>query len=256
MTTEELQNAIYKGIDQLAAENRIAHISTQLISRYSGISEGKMLRHIPSLDKVISKWLKVKEAEIYDFISSIPTTEEALLKKINALIDNGYMATLLISGSLDPLIETDTLRKLRKQFEKTILESISKLNGLPADRSTEDLYNELLFFVKEVVELDNPEARRKRKTLSNSLPWSAESDLFPEQEILTRLATSESGFVFDPVSGRSFTANEPAISILKILQQTTNISTIIDKITTEYEVTRENVERDILEFAGRLRGVL
>ena len=255
MTTEELQDAIIKGIDQLAAENKLGNLSTQIIARYSGISEGKMLRHIPSLDKIISKWLKEKEAEMQSFVGSFPSTEPELINHINALLDQSHIATLLISSAIDQLIDTDNLKKIRKQFNKAISDSISKLESLP-NRPLQELTNELMFYLKEIVETSNDESRRKRKTISKNLPWNAEDDLFPDQEILKRLATSESGFVFDPVSGRSYTANDSAVAILKILQETSDIGSITDKVVDEFDVTRGAAERDILEFAGKLRGLM
>ncbi|THB71241.1 MAG: PqqD family protein [Gammaproteobacteria bacterium] len=255
MTTEELQDAIFNGIDKLAAENKISHLSTQLISRYSGISEGKMLRHIPSLDKVITKWLKGKEAEINNFLNSFPATKAELLIHINLLVNKGDIATLLLSSNLDPLLDIDNLKKARKQLEKHINDVIKQLEDLP-DRPTADLANELMFCLKAIVETNNAESQRKKASLAKDFPWEAENELFPAEDILKRLATNESGFVFDPVSGRSYTANETAVSILQLLRETVNTSTIVDRVTEEYDVTREAAERDILEFAGRLRGVL
>ena len=39
---------------------------------------------------------------------------------------------------------------------------------------------------------------------------------FPKQALFNRLALSGSGFVFDPVTGNSFTVNTTGLSILRI----------------------------------------
>ncbi len=255
MTTEELQNSLFNGLDQLSAENKLNHISTQLIARYSGVSEAAMLRHVSSVDKVVAKWLKIKESELKDFFDICPNTNEMLLAHINKLIKKSNLVTLIVSTTLDETLETESLKKLRKSIKRSLTSAISQLDNLP-DRNPEELTNELFFFFKSIIESSDTEALRKKSSLAKNFPWNAEEALFPSEEILQRLAISESGFVFDPVSGRSFTINECAMSILRILQKTTNIGEISNIITQEYEISLPEAERDILEFAGRLRGVL
>jgi len=78
----------------------------------------------------------------------------------------------------------------------------------------------------------------------------------PSPEILRRLALSESGFVFDPVSGDSFTVNETGLALLRLLQRETDTSALTEAITTAFDVTSTTVERDLIEFFGSLRQLL
>jgi Coenzyme PQQ synthesis protein D (PqqD) len=76
---------------------------------------------------------------------------------------------------------------------------------------------------------------------------------FPSLSNLQRLAISESGFVFDPVSGHNFTVNETGLTILRLLQKDTEIAPILAQLSAEYDAPIRDIERDVLEFAGVLR---
>ena len=76
---------------------------------------------------------------------------------------------------------------------------------------------------------------------------------FPPLSSLQRLAISESGFIFDPVSGHNFTVNETGLSILRLVQKDTEVAPLLEKLAMEYEATPRVLERDVLEFAGLLR---
>jgi hypothetical protein len=70
---------------------------------------------------------------------------------------------------------------------------------------------------------------------------------------MQRLAISESGFVFDPVSGHNFTVNETALDILRLLQKSTDVDPVLQHLVNSYDVTPQQAKRDLLEFAAILR---
>jgi hypothetical protein len=76
----------------------------------------------------------------------------------------------------------------------------------------------------------------------------------PHLESLKRLALSESGFIFDPVTGNSFTVNQTGMAILQLIQQTLDVDQIIQQLHTQFLLEPQTAERDVLEFADRLRG--
>lgn len=76
---------------------------------------------------------------------------------------------------------------------------------------------------------------------------------FPKQALLTRLALSDSGFVFDPVTGNSFTVNTSGLSILRLLQKNEDWTDIIATLQADFEVSYLVAERDVIEFATALR---
>jgi hypothetical protein len=80
--------------------------------------------------------------------------------------------------------------------------------------------------------------------------------LLPSAASIRRLAVSESGFVFDPSTGRSFTVNETGIAILRALQQELGLDAIRRQIATDYEVAPQTLERDLSEFLVSLKDQL
>ena len=84
----------------------------------------------------------------------------------------------------------------------------------------------------------------------------SEQNLLPDPRALERLAISESGFVFDPVSGHSFTLNETALTILRLLQKDRRIEDLRRQLLEDYAVDETTLDRDLLEFLGSLRDQL
>lgn len=75
----------------------------------------------------------------------------------------------------------------------------------------------------------------------------------PKADILMRLALSDSGFVFDPVTGNSFTVNGSALAILRLLQRESALDRVVARLCEEYDAEAPLVERDVIEFAALLR---
>lgn len=75
----------------------------------------------------------------------------------------------------------------------------------------------------------------------------------PKPDILMRLALSDSGFVFDPVTGNSFTVNGSGLAILRRLQHETDLARIVASLCEEFDITPLAAERDVIEFANLLR---
>jgi len=80
-----------------------------------------------------------------------------------------------------------------------------------------------------------------------------EQGLLPDAKTLERLAVSESGFVFDPVSGHSYTLNETGLRILRALQTSRRLDDLRVALRDEYDVDDATLDRDLLEFLGSLR---
>ena len=99
--------------------------------------------------------------------------------------------------------------------------------------------------------------RRKPETLATVIDSHLnEQALLPDAPVLERLALSNSGFLFDPVSGHSFTLNETGRRILGILQRTRDLKELKGQLLAEYEVDESTLDRDLLEFLGSVRDQL
>lgn len=77
---------------------------------------------------------------------------------------------------------------------------------------------------------------------------------FPDPDILKRLVITESGFIFDPHLGKSYSANSIGLLILQYIQAGKNLDQIIEDVTKDFNVSQQDVERDIVEFINSLKG--
>jgi hypothetical protein len=78
----------------------------------------------------------------------------------------------------------------------------------------------------------------------------------PDEAVLNRIAVSESGFLFDPVSGDSFTLNETGLAVLRLVRRTREAGALAAALAQEFDVSEEQAERDLIEFAASLRACL
>ena len=70
---------------------------------------------------------------------------------------------------------------------------------------------------------------------------------------LYNLAISDTGFIFDPVSGNSYNTNETGVYILKKLKERLNVEEIAENIIEIYDVEREVAEQDIFHLIELLQ---
>jgi len=67
------------------------------------------------------------------------------------------------------------------------------------------------------------------------------------------LAISGTGFVFDPHTGSTFTANETGLEILRALGEGLEAEAIVARLCARFEVDAAEAERDLGEFLLVLR---
>ncbi|MEI6707342.1 MAG: PqqD family protein [Methylococcales bacterium] len=71
-----------------------------------------------------------------------------------------------------------------------------------------------------------------------------------------RLAVSESGFVFDPVSGQSFSVNETGLVVLHLVQQEQDLDKLVEQLAEQFDASILEINRDVQDFINRLKGFL
>ncbi|MBI3139036.1 MAG: PqqD family protein [Sphingobacteriales bacterium] len=67
------------------------------------------------------------------------------------------------------------------------------------------------------------------------------------------IATSESGFIFNPSTGDSYSANPAAAEILQLLKEGKTVSAIRSHFLEKYEVDPVRLERDWDDFFNQLK---
>ena len=74
-----------------------------------------------------------------------------------------------------------------------------------------------------------------------------------ELKKLRNLAIAESGYIFDPASGHSYTANETAVFIINELKHEKNSEEICESLCDEYDIDENSAENDIMRVIEQLQ---
>ena len=67
------------------------------------------------------------------------------------------------------------------------------------------------------------------------------------------IAVSETGFIFDPSSGESFSLNPIAVEILDMIKKDFNADKIQTEILNKYEVDSKAFENNYFDFIAMLK---
>jgi hypothetical protein len=67
-------------------------------------------------------------------------------------------------------------------------------------------------------------------------------------KIKKNIAVSENGFIFNPSSGESFSANPLGLEILNLLRQGQDTESIIKVLGETYHAEEDIIERDLNDF--------
>jgi len=67
------------------------------------------------------------------------------------------------------------------------------------------------------------------------------------------IALSESGFVFDPSTGDSFSLNDQAQDIVRLMNEEKNVDEISDYMIENYDIDKVGFEKYYYDFVGMLK---
>jgi len=67
------------------------------------------------------------------------------------------------------------------------------------------------------------------------------------------IALSESGFVFDPSTGDSYSLNEEAKEIVRLMNENKSAGEITDSMVDLYDIDRPGFEKYYFDFVGTLK---
>lgn len=71
-------------------------------------------------------------------------------------------------------------------------------------------------------------------------------------KVKKNVALSDSGFLFNPSSGESYSVNPIGQEIIKMLNEESSEEEIIATLLEKYNVERDTLEKDISDFFGML----
>ena len=69
------------------------------------------------------------------------------------------------------------------------------------------------------------------------------------------LAVNDTGFLFDPTTGESYSLNEMGTVYFNFISEGRNIQEIKSMVTSEYEVDEPTFEKSFLDFESRLKNL-
>ena len=69
-----------------------------------------------------------------------------------------------------------------------------------------------------------------------------------EMKIRSNIALSETGFVFNPNTGESFTLNDMGMEIFDMLKKEKEAEEILQAIIEKYDIDRDLAEKDLDDF--------
>ena len=72
-------------------------------------------------------------------------------------------------------------------------------------------------------------------------------------KIKSNIAVSETGFVFDPTTGESYSINPVGQEILELLKEGKPVEEITEVMTGQYEIDAASFEKYYYDFMGMLR---
>jgi hypothetical protein len=75
----------------------------------------------------------------------------------------------------------------------------------------------------------------------------------PDSKLTRNLAISESGFLFLPTTGETFTVNETGRLVLQAMQSGKSDAEVLQLIADEFDVDRTLAERDVQDFLAQLK---
>jgi hypothetical protein len=81
----------------------------------------------------------------------------------------------------------------------------------------------------------------------------AKDDSVNATKLLRSIALSESGFVFLPTTGETFTVNEQGRIILQALQSGKSHAEIVQSLVQDYNADIATISRDLEDFITQLR---
>ncbi|MEI6695292.1 MAG: PqqD family protein [Bacteroidota bacterium] len=72
-------------------------------------------------------------------------------------------------------------------------------------------------------------------------------------KINKNIAISDTGFVFNPLNGESFSINPIGVEIINMMKEDKSFEFIMQEMLTKYSVEEATIEKDYFDFIGILK---
>ena len=257
--SEQRQQQVLTAIDRIAGKNELAFLTTQKVSKESKISDGVLFRHFSSKEAMLSSWMEQRTMQLHNLIVSMPVGKKGLRYFLKELLRNQALLTFVCCQPMDVAYLRLSFETSRQELWQVLYARIHLLADKPSNVSVESLTDHLFQCIYRAWNPNNPRREKQKEKLMTQLPWEQHNEgaaVLPAKEVLQRLALNDSGFVFDPVSGLSFTANAVALFVLRFLQHDDDLDALFASVEDEFDVNRNEAERDLTDFFAQLRKLI
>lgn len=75
----------------------------------------------------------------------------------------------------------------------------------------------------------------------------------PANQRLKMLALNDSGFIFDPTTGQSFTTNETGLDIIRLMREGRSKAEIFSFLEEAYDAPKDLIYKDAMQFLSQLK---
>ena len=256
------EQRILAGVDQMAGEDLLGEATTRLIARFSNLSEETILRHMPDRQAILDRWLESRGDRLRAILGKSPPGRQGLMATIRELLASPALLGLLFCHHGESHTFREALEPLRQETQALFLDRIGEMPTRPRMQNPADLLETIWQALEIAWNRRHPDHRQQRKALLDHLPWEGREtgdgpgELFPKAEDVRRLAISESGFVFNPLSGHSFTCNETGLFLLRLMGKETSLETLVREVVAVYDTGPSEAEKEILAFVAHVRETL
>ena len=208
---------------------------------------------------MLEAWIAQRGESVRLLLEAMPGGRGGLMYVVQQLLKQQVLLSFLCCQPMETPYLRDQLDAFRSQFYRVILLRIELLSSAPAGVAPEVLADHLMQKIYRAWNPGNTGRNRQKELLMSQLPWEtadANKEMFPDRETLQRLALNDSGFVFDPVNGRSFSANDVGLYVLRFLQHSDDMKALMISITRDFDVGEKDAQRDVTEFSSQMRKFL
>jgi len=251
---------VLRAIDAIAGRDQLAFLTTRTVSRESGISDGVLFRHFSSKESMLAAWVEERGESVRLLLEAMPGGRGGLMYLLQQLLsEQPRLLSFLCCQPMDAPYLRQQLDAYRSRFYRVMQMRIELLSSAPAGVAPGVLADHLMQTIYRAWNPGNAGRNRQKELLMSQLPWEkteTSHEMFPDRDILQRLALNDSGFVFDPLNGRSFSANDVGLYILRFLQHSDDVEALMVSIDRDFNANPADVQRDVTEFSGQLRKFL
>lgn len=143
-TAKKRHQQVLRAVDRIAAKDQLAFLTTQRISRESGISDGVLFRHFASKEAILADWVESRGERLRMLLEAMPAGRNGLMHLLQQLLDQNVLLGFLCCQPMDTPYLRQQLEASRRRFRLVVQSRIELLGSTPAGIAPEMLVDHLM----------------------------------------------------------------------------------------------------------------